>query len=112
MKKINLINRNILSADFLKKICKISAAIFIGCFIVQFYLSNRYAVKNASLQGCLSQSASLEKDLARLKYRASLLSSLEHIEKKAKEQGFTEMDQNLLTIGPTTVASAASLTNR
>jgi hypothetical protein len=72
---------------------------------VQFYLSNRFAVKNSALKGNIERSRELKKELARLEYRNSLLSSLPTIEEKATNLGFVEMDQQLLTIGPVTVAS-------
>ena len=89
-----MININLKKIDkgYLKKALYASIALFCVSFAVQFYLCNRFAVKNDSLKGALAQRKSLEKEIAQLRY-------------EAKEMGFVEMDQNLLTVGPVTVAS-------
>ena len=102
-----MININLKKIDkgYLKKALYASIALFCVSFAVQFYLCNRFAVKNDSLKGALEQRKSLEKEIAQLRYENSLLTSLDYVEGEAKEMGFVEMDQNLLTVGPVTVAS-------
>ena len=105
MKTLNFKDVNIKT---LRKFFRVSVVTFCVCFIVQLYLSNRYAIKNDVLQNCLVDRSFLNKELAKLSYKDSLLSSLDRIESEAIQLGFVKMDQNLLVIGPVAVASLTS----
>jgi len=88
---------------------KISLGIFCLSFVAQFYLSNRYTVKNTSLKDRLTEISVLKKEVVQLEYRNLQLSSLGRIEREAHELGFAGMIDDLMIIGPVTVATASIL---
>ena len=88
-----------------KTVFKISLLVFVASFLLQLFISSRFAVKNGDLQSYISQKTQLEKDLSHLEYENSLLTSLEQVEHKANELGYIAMSSELKTIGPIMVAS-------
>jgi hypothetical protein len=89
----------------IKSVFKASLFLFVISFLLQLFVSNRFAVKNGDLQSFISQKTQLEKDLAQLEYENSLLSSLERVEQEASKIGYIAMSAELRTIGPVMVAS-------
>lgn len=108
MKRMNKFRLKKTEKNLFKILFKVSLVVFCVCLGLQFYFSNKYAVKNDSLQAAIEEQAVLKKELAHLKYEDSLLSSLEYVESEAEELGFVGMEQNLLTVGPVTVASLSN----
>lgn len=88
---------------------KISLGIFCLSFVAQFYLSNRYTVKNTSLKDHLTEISVLKKEVVQLEYRNLQLSSLGRVEREACELGFAGMTDDLMIIGPVTVATVSIL---
>lgn len=99
------INIKKVSSNTLKKASKISFGVFCLTFMVQFYICNRFAVKNDALKKSLKKSVALKKEIAQLEYENSLLSSLDSLESRAEKLGFVSMEGDLLTVAPVTVAS-------
>jgi len=84
---------------------KVSLAIFCLSFVAQFYLSNRYAGKSSSLKDRLAEISVLKKEIVQLEYRNLQLSSLRRVEQEALKLGFVGMVDDLMIIGPVTVAT-------
>ena len=84
---------------------KISLGIFCLSFVMQFYLSNRYAVKSTNLKDYLAEVSVLKKEVAQLEYQSLQLCSLGRIEQEARGLGFVGTVDALMTIGPVTVAT-------
>ena len=84
---------------------KVSLMVFCLSFVTQFYLSNRYAVKSSSLEEGVSYVSLLKKEVAQLEYQNLHLSSLCRVEQEAREMGFVGMVDDIMIIGPVTVAT-------
>lgn len=83
----------------------VTFGIFVLTFLAQFYICNRYAVKNDDLRDCLQRKSQLQKELAKLEYTNSLLSSLERVETEAAAAGLVPLEGSLSTIEPAPMAS-------
>ncbi len=88
-----------------KIIAKASCLFFVACFLGQFIMGNRYAVKNEVLQESLEKKMRLEREIALLEHRNSLISSLSAVEERALEMGFVSMEASVMRIGPVVVAA-------
>lgn len=97
--------KKVMTKVTLKFLCKSAFCLFSFSFLAQFYICNRYAVKNDDLQVALEKRAELKKEIARLEYMDSKLSSLERVETEAMKLGFAKIDHSLLTLGSAPMAS-------
>jgi cell division protein FtsL len=89
----------------------LSFLILTATIIFRIYTSNQVAVKNEDLKEYYIKRDQLEKELSRLEYIDSTLSSLTEIEVKAKEMGFEELNDTLLTIDTSSPIPVAALSN-
>jgi cell division protein FtsL len=94
-----------------KSLTLLSLFVLIVSIIFRIYTSNQVAVKNEDLKDYYTRRDQLEKELSRLEYVDSTLSSLTGIETKAKEMGFVELNETLLTIDTRSPVPVASLSN-
>ncbi|HOM77744.1 MAG TPA: hypothetical protein PLT50_00860 [bacterium] len=105
MEKVRVLkNTNQLSTTP-KKFLKVSLALFIFSFLLQLFVSSKYAVKNVDLQALSKEKNKISKEVAQLEYENSLLSSLERVETEALSLGFISMNSRVLTISPPKLAS-------
>jgi cell division protein FtsL len=97
------------------KICKslslLSLLILVTSIIFRIYSSNQIAVKNEDLKEYYVKREQLEKELSRLEYVNSTLSSLTEIEIKARAAGFIDLNETLLSIDTKSPVPVASLSN-
>ncbi len=77
-----------------------------GC---KLYLCSSLAVKNGDLEEAIATKKDLEKDISRLSFENSNLSSIDLVEKKAKDMGFIEMSERLASIDPNAPVQVAVL---
>ncbi len=89
--------------------------LFISTFIIfivtlgaQVYLTNALALKSKELKELSGKKIDLQKDIAKLKYENSALSSLAYIEEQARTNGFVDMKEPINTTKPASVAVVLS----
>ena len=72
--------------------------LFAVTFLARLYFSGIFATKNDELKDLYEKKISLEKEITRLSYEDSRLSSLNYIVNSAQGLGFVEMKGNLLSL--------------
>lgn len=96
---------NIKDIDFAKLTFKFSAALLFTSIFAQVYISNSVAIKSEDLVELQKQKKEIEKQISKLEYEDSQLSSLSYLETKAKELGFVKFTENVLAIKDPSTAS-------
>lgn len=100
------------SEKLFKIIFFISIFSFISSIGCKLYLCNSLAVKNGEFERAFILKNNIDKEIEKLSYDNSTLSSISYIEDRAKEMGFIEMNNRLLSIDPNTSVQVAALTQR
>lgn len=90
----------------------VSVFLFVASVGFKLYLCSSLAVKNSELEQAFLQRKSLEEKISKLAFEDSNISSIELVEAKAKEMGFVEMTDRLLSINPEASIQVAVLTQR
>jgi|GEM_PF-4062427 len=91
-----------------KKINIVAFGIFLVSLFAQMYISNATALRGKDFQQLHEQKSQLERELAKLEYEDSLLSSLENIEGRARQLGFVDMTEPLLSVSSPSLAALAN----
>lgn len=85
----------------------LSVFIFFASIGVKFYLCNSVTVSNDQLEQALVKRSNIQEDMEILNVQRASLSSISYLEKRAKELGFVEMENNVISLdldAPTQVA--------
>jgi len=93
-----------------KKIFILSLVIFTLGLSFKFILCSRMAVENNNLKELFLRKSALEKEVSRLGFEDSNLSSLAYVENRAKSLGFVEMKERLISVDINSPIQVASLT--
>jgi hypothetical protein len=110
-KKININNRYETPESRKERLFLIvSASFFTLSFLARLVFAGQSAAKNVEMRGLFSTKLDLEQQVSRLKYDDLRVSSIAYVEQKAKEQGFTQMSGNLLSLDVTVSPPLASAT--
>lgn len=81
-----------------------SVCLFILSLSFQISFSNKLALKSKELKALLLSRTELEKEVSRLEFENSKLSSLSYVEDRAKQKGYVAMSEPLNSIKPVSVA--------
>jgi len=87
----------------------LSISLFILSLCTKFVLCGLTTIENGKVQDIFSQKVALEKELSRLSYVDSTLSTISYIEDKAHSLGFTNMDSRLNSLDPKAPIQMAAL---
>lgn len=87
----------------------LSIFVFVSSIGGKLYLCSVLAVKNGDLEKTIASKKEIEKEISRLSFENSNLSSIEIVEKKAKDLGFVEMSERLLSVDPSAPIQVAVL---
>jgi hypothetical protein len=86
------------------------------CFVIFFlslcsklFLCGLMTVKNGEVQDIIAKRSGLEKEVSRLGYVDSTLSSLAYVEERAAVLGFTDMNARLNSLDPKAPVQVAAL---
>ncbi|OGC57359.1 hypothetical protein A2976_02545 [candidate division WWE3 bacterium RIFCSPLOWO2_01_FULL_41_9] len=97
------------SDDILKLGFKLSVVALVLSILSQMFFANKLAVKSSELTELNDRKVVLEKDLAKLEFDNSVLSSLMNIEQRALQLGFVPMTGTILAIRPAPTVSAVNI---
>lgn len=75
-----------------------SLVIFVLALGTKLFMCGFLAVKNGELESTFVARGCLKKEISDLRYESSRLSRMRSIEERAKQMGFIEMDEGLLTL--------------
>ncbi|MFZ2663891.1 MAG: hypothetical protein WAX66_00815 [Patescibacteria group bacterium] len=96
--------KNIFKLSFI-----LTTFMFVSSVICKLYLCSSLAVKNSELEEAINTRKQLEKEVSRLSFKNSALSSIDLVEKKARDSGFVDMSERLLSIDPNAPVQVAVL---
>lgn len=88
---------------------KVSILIFVVALSTQIFLSNSFAAKTTDLKDLHLRRGELQKQVSRLEYEDSILSSMSSVESRATELGFLKNNELLASVNiqlPVVLASA------
>jgi len=83
--------------------------LFLSCVVCKLYLCSSLAVKNSELENTINAKKQLEKEISKLSFENSTLSSIDAVERKAREMGFIDMSERLSSIDPNAPIQVAVL---
>ena len=83
-----------------------------GSILFRVYCSNILAIKNTELRNFSLKKIDLEKEVSKLDYIDSGLSSLSSLEEKARTLGFVDQTDSLVSLNPDSPTSVAALSDR
>ena len=72
---------------------------------MRMYLTNKFAIKGKELEELSSNKAILEKEIAKLSFEISSISSISYVETEARNKGFTDYKQQIAVISSIPVAA-------
>jgi len=81
----------------------------VGC---KLYFCNSIVIKNEEFEKAFAKRENLEKEIEKLSYESSKLSSIVYIEDTAKEMGFVEMTDGITSIDLDAPIQVAALTQK
>jgi len=93
-----------------KRVYRCSFCVLALSILCRIYFSNLLASENSELQSLYSEKSSLEKEMSKLSYVGSELSSLKNLEERALKLGFEQMKEPLVSLdlnAPFPIASLA-----
>ena len=82
----------------LKLIFLLSLFVFILSVGFKFYLCSSVTVRNGEFEQAFLRKKELEEDINRLRSQSFYLSSISSIEKRARELGFVDMSERLISL--------------
>ena len=88
---------------------KVSLIAFFVSILSQLYFSNSLAIKTSDLSNLHDIKVELQKEVARLEFEDSVLSSIVSVEKRAKDLGFSDNLDSVYSLDikiPVSLASA------
>ena len=84
---------------------RFSGVLLVISVLLQMFITNKLAAKGAELVELDNKKSQLEKEISKLEFEDSSLSSLAYVEGKAKLLGFIKLSDNILAIkAPSTAA--------
>jgi hypothetical protein len=92
-----------------KRIVVFSSLLFVLSLCSKLVLCGVTTIENGKVQAIFFKKSALEKEISRLSYIDSTLSSIAYIEDKAKNMGFTNMESRLNSLDPTAPIQVAAL---
>ena len=97
----------------IRKICNVVFAVCCGLLATstaaRIYFYNDLAVKSRELKGIFDRQATLEEEIALLRYEDSMLSSIEYVEAEAAKLGFVPLQERLISLDISSSGQVASL---
>lgn len=100
------------SEKLFKLIFFFSAFLFVLSIGLKLYLCGSLAVKNDEFEKSFYTQKEIEKEIEKLSFENSSLSCISYLEQKAKEMGFVEMTQRLISIDLNSPSQVAVLTTQ
>ena len=88
-----------------------SVVFFILSLGAKIYFCGSLAVKNSDLERAFSQRKKLIEEISKLSYIDSTLSAIGNVEKRARQIGFVDMTDRVLSIDPSAPVQVAVLNN-
>ena len=88
---------------------KTSFLVFIFSIFGQMFFANKLAVKSSELAELNERKLVLEKEVAKLEFENSVLSSLNNVETRAKQLGFVYISGSVIAIKPAPTVSAVNI---
>lgn len=91
--------------NIFKIVFRFSGVLLVVSVLLQMFITNNLAVRGAELVELDNKKSQLEKEISKLEFEDSSLSSLAYVEGKAKLLGFIKLSDNVLAIKtPSTAA--------
>ncbi len=108
----NRAQHNLKNSSIFKYCLYGSIALFVLSLCLKMYFSSVYSVKNIELQKISKREEEVQKEISRLSYEDSNLSSLKTIEDRARNLGFIDMQEGVASLNLNTPSQVASLSQR
>ncbi len=85
----------------------LSIIVFVCSFGAKFYLCSNLTIKNSQFDEVSYKKKMLEEEISRIEAENSFLSSINHVESRAKDLGFVQMKSNVISLDISSVDQVA-----
>lgn len=92
-------------SNFYMPIFYLTIILFTLSIGMRIYLTNKLSIKGKELEELTLNKETLEKEISKLSFEISSVSSISYVEIEARKDGFTDYKQQIAVISPAPVAA-------